>query len=126
LRRVVLKHSQANLAPIGSINTYSEWLFLLSHAVEMPSADLELSDEVARELYNRALLLHAELEGGAADEEIGCEAFVQTAVEHGLQAKGGGVTVSSRSMRGVNKAIGSAAAAPLSKPSGSARRGPLS
>ena len=71
-------------------------------APEPEEAEILLSDESERELYLLAVERHDAL--GKQADHICREAFVQMALEHGLQARGGGVVCSSRSMKtAVNK-----------------------
>ena len=88
--------------------TYSPWLGLAllrgrdGRAAEPEQAEIVISDESERELYLLALERHDAL--GKPPDHICREAFVQMALEHGLQARGGGVVLSSRSMKtAVNK-----------------------
>jgi hypothetical protein len=65
-------------------------------------AEILISDESERELYLLCLDRHDALD--KPPDHICREAFVQMALEHGLQARGGGVVCSSRSMKSaVNK-----------------------
>ena len=59
-------------------------------------AEILISDEAERELYLLAVQRHDDL--GKTPDHICREAFVQVALEYGLQARGGGVVCSSRSM----------------------------
>ena len=135
ISRLNWEHSFDAAVPVGVCRSVSEFSAILRQSLEVPgghgdrrraamavdgrppeATEVAISNEAERELYLLAVERHDE--SGKRPDHICRQAFVAVALEHGLQARGGGVVCSSRSMRSaVNKQVLPVERAPERQPS---------